>query len=328
MSAKRTSILVVALIVSSIQFANAQEPRKIPKIGYLGGRSASTAVARVDALRRGLRQLGYSAGQNIEIEFRYAEGNLDRMPVLAAELVQTNVALIVAGNDEGIRAAQQANKNMPILFSALGDPMGLGFVSSLARPGGHITVTTSSTTSDTTRKRVEILKEAVPKFSCLAVILNPSNLAQKQYLKDSEEVAKVLDLELKAVGLERPSDLDNAFAVITKERADGLLLQRSPIISLSAKRITDFAEKNRLPAIFGDSQLVEGGGLMSYAPDLLDLDRRTAIYIDKILQGAKPADLSVEGPKKFELVINLKAAQQIGLGIPETLLTRADRVIK
>jgi putative ABC transport system substrate-binding protein len=328
MKTKRVAILVVALVMGLIQFAKAQEPKKLPKIGYLSGGSASAAGPRVDAFRQGLRQLGYTEGQNIEVEFRYADGNLDRMPDLVAELVRLKVEVIVSGTEQGTRAAQQATKSTPIILTASGDPVASGFVASLARPGGNITGTTSSTASETTRKRVELLKETVPKLSYLAVVWNPGNLGQRQVLKETDEAAKALDLKFKAVELERPADLENAFAAITKERPNGLIVLRSPIVAVSAKRITEFAEKNRLPAMYGDSQLVEGGGLMSYAPDLIDLDRRTAVYVDKILKGAKPADLPVEGPKKFELVINLKTAEQIGLTIPQTVRNRADRVIK
>jgi len=250
------------------------------------------------------------------------------MPDLAAELIRLKVDVIVSGTEQGTRAAQQATKSTPIVLAASGDPVVSGFVASLARPGGNITGTTSATSSETTRKLVELIKETVPKLSYLAALSNPGNLSQRQVIKEIDEVAKALNLKFKAVELDRPADLENAFAVITNERPNGLIVLRSPIVAVNAKRITEFAEKNRLPAIYGDSQMVEGGGLMSYAPDLLDLDRRTAVYVDKILKGAKPGELSVEGPKKFDIVINLKAAQQIGLDIPPAVLKRADKVIK
>jgi len=328
MKTKTAAILMVVLFMGFVQFAKAQEPKKIPKIGYLSGGSASAAAPRVNAFRQGLRQLGYTEGQNVEVEFRYADGNLDRMPDLAAELVRLKVDVIVSGTEQGTRAAQQAIKSTPIVLTASGDPVASGFVASLARPGGNITGTTSATSSETTRKRVELLKETVPKLSYLAVVWNPGNLSQREVVKETDAAAKALDLKFRSVELERPADLENAFAAITKERPDELIILRSPIVAVSAKRIAEFAEKNRLPAIYGDSQLVESGGLMSYAPDLLDLDRRTAVYVDKILKGAKPADLPVEGPKKFEVVINLKTAQKIGLTLPQAILSRADKVIK
>jgi len=267
MKTKIVASLVMALIMSSIQFAKGQEPKQIPKIGYLSGGSASTSAPRVDAFRQGLRQLGYIEGQSIAVELRYANGNLDRMPDLAAELIRLKVDVIVSGTEQGTRAAQQATKSTPIVLAASGDPVVSGFVASLARPGGNITGTTSATSSETTRKRVELIKETVPKLSYLAALSNPGNLSQRQVIKEIDEVAKALNLKFKAVELDRPADLENAFAVITNERPNGLIVLRSPIVAVNAKRITEFAEKNRLPAIYGDSQMVEGGGLMSYAPD-------------------------------------------------------------
>jgi putative ABC transport system substrate-binding protein len=272
--------------------------------------------------------LGYIESQNIGIEYRYAEGNLDRVVDQVTELARLNVDVIVSGTEQGIRAAQRATKNIPIVMAATGDPVESGFVASLARPGGNITGTTSSTSSETTRKQVELLKEAAPQLSHLAVIWNSSNLSQKQRIKDVEVAAKALEIKLQLLGLEQPADADNTFSAMTKDRPNGLLIFRSPIIRILATRITEFADKNRLPTMYGDSQFVEGGGLMSYAPDILALDLRTAVYVDKILKGVKPADLAVEGPKKFELVINLKTAQQIGLTIPQQVLNRAEKIIK
>jgi putative tryptophan/tyrosine transport system substrate-binding protein len=327
MNTKRITLLVVSLITASFHIAGAQQ-RKMPVIGYLSGGSASAGAPRVDAFRQGLRELGYTEDQNIGIEYRYADGNLDRMPDLAAELIRLKVDVIVSGTEQGTRAAQQASKSTPIVLTASGDPVASGFVASLARPGGNITGTTSSGSSETVRKRIELLKEAVSKLSNLGVVWNPGNLGQRQQFKETEDAAKTLDVKVQSVELERLGDLENAFAAITKERASGLLVFRSPIVTIHAKRITEFAEKNRLPTMFTYDQLVEAGGLMSYAPDLLDLDRRTAVYVDKILKGAKPADLAVEGPKKFELVINFKTAQQIGLTIPQQVLNRADKIIR
>jgi putative tryptophan/tyrosine transport system substrate-binding protein len=327
MNTKRITILVVSLITASFHISEAQQ-RKIPVVGYLSGGSASTAAPRVEAFRQGLRELGYTEGQNIGIEYRYADGNLDRMPDLAAELIRLRVDVIVSGTEQGTRAAQQATKSTPIVLTASGDPVASGFAASLDRPGGNITGTTSSRSPETVRKRIELLKEAVQKLPYLGVVWNPGNLGQRQQFKETEDAAKTLDVKLQSIELERLGDLENAFASITKERPSGLLVFRSPIVSIHAKRIAEFAEKNRLPTMFTYDQLVEAGGLMSYAPDLLDLDRRTAVYVDKILKGVKPADLAVQGPKKFELVINLKTAQQIGLTIPQQVLNRADKIIK
>jgi putative ABC transport system substrate-binding protein len=327
----KTKIMLVALFTlftMAIHLTEAQEPKKNPQIGYQSGSSPSAAHPRIDAFRQGLRELGYTEGQNVVIEYRYAEGNLDRIPELVAELVRLKVNVIVSGTEQGIRAAQKATKTIPIVMAATGDPLESGFVTSLTRPGGNITGTTSSISSDSTRKQVELLKEAVPQLSHLAVLWNSSNQSQRQRIKDIEAAAKALEVKLQFLGLERPEDADNIFSAMTKERPNGLLIFRSPIIRILGARITEFVDKNRLPTMYGDSQFVEGGGLMSYAPNILDLDRRTAAYVDMILKGAKPADLPIEGPKKFELTINLKTAQQLGLAIPETVLKRADKVIK
>jgi putative tryptophan/tyrosine transport system substrate-binding protein len=302
--------------------------QKTPRIGYLSGSSASSNSPRRDAFRQGLRELGYVEGQNIAIEYRYAEGNLDRMPDLAGELIRLGVDVIVSGTEQGIRAAQKATKTIPIIVVATGDPVGSGFAASLAQPGANITGTTSGISSDRTRKQVELLKEAVPQPSHLAVFWNPGNISQKQRVKEIELTAKTLDVKLQPVGLERPGGLDEAFSVITKERPNGLFILRSPIVRILATRITEFADKNRLPTMYADSQFVESGGLMSYAPDILALDRRTGIYVDKILKGARPADLPIEEATKFEFVINLKTAKAIGLAIPDSVLSRADKVIK
>jgi putative tryptophan/tyrosine transport system substrate-binding protein len=328
MNTKRIAILLVILIMVSIHLAIAQEPKKIPKIGYSSGSSPSAAAPRIEAFRQGLRELGYVESQNVGIEYRYAEGNLDRVVEQVAELARLKVDVIVSGTEQGIRAAQKTTKTIPIVMTATGDPVESGFVTSLARPGGNLTGTTSAISSETTQKQVELLKEAVPQLSYLAVIWNPSNLSQSQRIKDIEVTTKALEMKLQLLGLERPTDADNTFSAMTKERPNGLLIFRSPIIRIVATRITEFADKNRVPTMHGDSLFVEGGGLMSYAPNILDLDRRAAYYVDKILKGAKPADLPVEGPKKFEIVINLKTAQQIGLTIPQSVLTRADKVIK
>jgi putative ABC transport system substrate-binding protein len=329
MKIKIMPVALFTLFMASIHLTEAQEPKKIPQIGYQSGGSASAATPRIEAFRQGLRELGYTEGDNVVIEYRYAEGNLDRIPELVAELVRLKVNVIVSGTEQGIRAAQKATKTIPIVMAATGDPVESGFVTSLTRPGGNITGTTSSISSDSTRKQVELLKEAVPQLSHLAVVWNSSNVSQRQRIKDVEAAAKAIEVKLQLLGLERPADADNIFSAMAKERPNGLLIFRSPIIRLLGTRVTEFADKNRLPTMYSDSQFVEGGGgLMSYAPNIRDLDRRTAAYVDKILKGARPADLSIEGPKKFELTVNLKTAQQLGLTIPQTVLKRADKVIK
>jgi putative tryptophan/tyrosine transport system substrate-binding protein len=324
MNAKMRILVFVTLITASVQLAEAQQP-KVSRIGYLSGGSASAAAPRVDAFRQGLRELGYVEGRNIEVEYRYADGNVDRVSDQVAELMRLKVDVIVSGNEASIRVAQQATKTIPVITAA--DPVGSGFVASLARPGGNITGTTSLG-SETLRKRVELLKETVPQLTHLAVLWNPGNLTQKQRIKEIDAAAKALELKLQLVELPRPEDLDNALSAITKERPNGLYIFRSPVVTIHTKGITEFAAKNRIATMHEDNRFVEGGGLMSYGPDLLDLDRRTAIYVDKVLKGVNPADLPVEGPKKFELIINLKTAQQIGLTIPQAVLKQADKVIK
>lgn len=336
LSARNILLRIGSLTTASLLFAVGSDwersivwgQQKVPRIGYLSGGSASSGSPRLDAFRQGLRELGYVEGQNIAIEYRYAEGNLDRMPNLADELIRLKVDVIVSGTEQGIRAAQKATKTIPIVFTATGDPVGSGFVASLTRPGANITGTTSGVSSDRTRKQVELLKEAVPQLSYLALIWNPSNLSQRQRAKEIEVSAKTLDVKFQPVQLEKPGDLDGAFSAMTKERPNGLLILRSPIVRISAVRIREFADKNRLPTMYSDSQFVEDGGLMSYAADILALDRRTASYIEKILKGAKPAELPVEESSKFEFVINLKTAKAIGLTIPEPVLSRADKVIR
>jgi putative tryptophan/tyrosine transport system substrate-binding protein len=328
MKTKMIMILWAALIMVSVRAADAQESKKIPRIGYLSGSSASLSAPRREAFRQGLRELGYIEGQNIAIEYRYAEGNLDRYPDFVAEMLRLNVDVILSGTQQGIHAAQKATKVIPIVFVATGDPVGSGFVTSLAQPGGNTTGTTSAISSEITRKQVELLKEAVPQLSHLAVLWNPANVTGPQRIKEVEVTAKALDVKLQLLGLDRPADADNTFSALTKDPPNGLLIFRSPIIRMLATRITEFADRNRLPTMYADSQFVEGGGLMSYAPDILALDRHTAVYVDKILKGAKPADLPVEGTKKFELVVNVKTAQKIGLTIPQSILNRADKVIR
>jgi putative tryptophan/tyrosine transport system substrate-binding protein len=280
----------------SVYSAEAQESKKIPRIGFLSGSSAASSAPRRDAFRQALRELGYMEGENIEIEYRYAEGNLDRYPDFIAEMLRLKVDIILSGTEQGIRAAQQATKTTPIVFIATGDPVGSGFVTSLAQPGGNITGTTSAITSEVTRKQVELLKQAVPQLSRLGVLWNPTNSTHRQRIKEVEDTAKSLDVQVQLLGLGRPAEADNTFSALTKDRPNGLLIFRSPIVRMIATRITEFADKNRVATMYADSQFVEGGGLMSYAPDILALDRQTAKYVDKILKGAKPADLSVEGP--------------------------------
>ena len=318
--------LVSTLILASGYTSEAQQPKKIWRIGWLAGGSASGVAPLTDAFRQGLRQLGYIEGKNIAIEYRYAEGKFDRLPDLAAEIVHLKVDVIVVANPEAIHAAKRATETIPIVMVGPGDPVRLGLIASLARPGGNLTGL-SFISIELTGKRLELFKEAFPRISRVAVLRTPG-AAQEQQAKEMEVAAQTLGIQVQYVHVQTPDDFENAFSAITKGRADALLILRSPLIRTHATRITDFAEKRRLPTMYDDRLLVEAGGLMSYGTDTLDFYRRAAYYVDKILKGAKPADLPVEQPKKFEFVINLKTAKQIGLTIPPNVLARADKVIR
>jgi putative ABC transport system substrate-binding protein len=311
--------------------AQAQQPKKIPRIGYLSSFDPATESARSDQIRLGLRELGYIEGQNIAIEYRYAQGKQDRLPELAAELVRLKVDIIVvSAGAMPIRAAKNATKTIPIVMAGGGiDPVSAGLVESLARPGGNLTGVTNLS-RELGGKRLELLKEAVPKVARVAVLYDPAVLGSVL------EVKEVLPVEARALGLTiqpweiRGADgFEKVFSALNKERPGGLyVLGGGQLINANVKRIASLALKSRLPSMHGRREFVDAGGLMSYGADLADVYRRVAIYVDKILKGAKPADLPVEQPTKFELVINLKTAKQIGLTIPPNVLARADRVIK
>jgi ABC-type uncharacterized transport system substrate-binding protein len=317
--------LVAMLLVLGFP-AEAQQQTKIPRIGWLAAGSASGVAPLTDAFRQGLRQLGYVEGKNIVIEFRYAEGKFDRLPDLAAEIVHLKVDVIVVASTPAIHALKQATTTIPIVMVGPGDPVGLGLIDSLARPGGNLTGL-SFLSTELTGKRLELLKEAFPKISRVAVLQTIAS-AQEQAVKESKVAAQTLRIQVQPVQVRSPDDFENAFLTITKGRAGALLILRSPLVRTHATRIMDFAEKRRLPTMYDDRLFVEAGGLMSYGTNTLDFYGRAAIYVDKILKGAKPADLPVEQPMKFELVINLKTAKQIGLVIPPNVLARADKVIK
>ena len=316
---------VLVLLVGCAGMAEAQQPKKIPRIGLLaGGRGFGSAG---DAFRQALRELGWIESQNIAIEYRLAEVNLDRLPQLAAELVRLKVAVIIADSDPAIRAAKQATKTIPVVCLAVGDPVREGFIASLARPGGNITGL-ASISAELSGKRLELLKEAVPKVSRVAVLWNLANSSNVLEFKETEVAARALGLKVQSLEVRGPDDFRGAFARAARDRANALIVVRDPLIDSDHFRILDFAIDNRLPSIHGETQFVEAGGLMSYGPSRVELFRHAAIYVDKILKGAKTVDLPVEQPTKFELVINLKAAKQIGLTIPPNVLARADRVIR
>jgi putative ABC transport system substrate-binding protein len=307
--------------------AQAQEPARIPRIGILSGSSASFFSARVEAFRQRLRELGYVEGKNILIEYRYAEGKREQLPDLVAELVRLKVDVIVTVGAPAAQAAKKASGTIPIVFARASDPVGSGLVSSLARPGGNITGL-SMMTPDLEGKRLELLKEAFPKVARVALLWQPSGSRGNLALTEMDAAAKALGLKLLSLEVRSLDDFEGAFARAKKERAQALITTPGGLINTQQRRVLDFAAKNRLPAIYHYSEFVEAGGLMSYGPENKDVFRRAADFVDKILKGAKPGDLPIEQPKKFEFIINLNAAKQIGLTIPNRVLERANQVIK
>src|SRR5262245_31877264 len=327
MKAKLFAYALPALILATIHLANAQQPKKVQRIGLLSSGSPSSTKKGVEAFRQRLRELGYIEGQTIVIEHRYAEGVADRFPNLVAELVQLKVDVIVVGGTPATQAAKNATKTIPIVMTSVADPVGTGLIASLAHPGGNVTGL-SNLYEDLGGKQLELLKEAFPKISRVAVLWDPANTSNALWLRELKVAAGALRITLQPQEVHVPADLEPAFAAIKREGASAFSVLANSLTNTYRTRIVDFAAKSRLPAIYGESRWVDTGGLMSYGPDYTDLDRRTAIYVDKILKGTKPADLPVEQPTKFEFIINLKAAKQIGLTIPPNVLLRADKVIK
>jgi putative ABC transport system substrate-binding protein len=310
--------------------AMAQQPTKVARIGYLSSQDPTIESARAEGIRLALRDLGYTEGQNIAIDYRYSEGKTDRAPELAAELVRLKVdVIVVAGGIHWIRAAKDATKTIPVVMAGVGnDPVEAGLIESLARPGGNVTGLTNLT-GKLAGKRLELLKEAVPKLARVAVIYEPATPANVVEVKeDLPSAARALKLTVQPWEIRAADGFEKVFAVLGKERPDGLYVAGSPLTNANQKRIAGFALKSRLPSVYTERGAVDAGGLMYYGADWADSYRRVAYYVDKILKGTKPADLPVEQPTKFELVINLKTAKQIGLTISPNVLARADRVIK
>jgi putative ABC transport system substrate-binding protein len=307
--------------------AEAQQPARIPRIGILVTPSASSFSARVEAFRRRLRELGYVEGKNIFIEYRYAEGKRERLPDLAAELDRLKVDVIVTAGDRSSLAAKKASATIPIVFAGAPEPVETGLVSSLARPGGNITGL-SLMLRDLDGKRLELLKEAFPKVARVAFLWELGSGRGNLALTEMEAAAKALGLKLLSLEVRGLDDFESAFARAKREGAQALITTTGPLVITQQRQVLDFAVKNRLPAMYPDSEFVDAGGLMSYAPNQADLWRRAADFVDKILKGTKPADIPVEQPTKFEFIINLKAAKQIGVTIPSNVLARADRVIR
>jgi putative ABC transport system substrate-binding protein len=315
------------LIVLWVHLAEAQQPTKISRIGYLSGSFSSTSPDRRKAFRQGLRELGYMEGKNIVIEWRNADGKFDRLPALAAELVRLKVDIIVTAGPQATRPAKQATSTIPIVMAQDPDPVGNRFVASLARPGGNITGL-SSLALELSGKQLELMKEIVPRLSHVAVFGTSTNSGNAQTLREVELAAKAFGVKFQYLDVLSPKDIETAFRAASRGSADAVLLLAGPVFVLQRAQLVDLAAKSRLPAMYPQTEYTEAGGLIYYGTNTPDLFRRAATYVDKILKGAKPADLPVEQPTKFEFVINLNAAKQIGLTIPPNVLVRADRVIK
>jgi putative tryptophan/tyrosine transport system substrate-binding protein len=327
MNRKIIICLLTTALLSTVPFVDAQQTKKVPKIGFLNAAFPSTSPARYEAFRQGLRDLGYVEGKNIVIEWRYAEGKVDRLAALAAELAHLNVDVIVTPGPEATRAAKEATSTIPIVMAQDFDPVGSGFVASLAHPGGNITGL-STLYPEISGKQLELLKEIVPRLSRVAVLGSSVTPGNDQALRETQLAAGAIGVQLQPLDVLGPKDIETAFRAATKAHADAVLALNSPIFSSQRTQIVELAAKSQLAAIYAQPEYVEAGGLMSYGPSLTATYRRAATYVDKILKGAKPADLPVEQPTKFEFIINLKAAKQIGLTIPQSVLYRADKVIK
>ncbi|MGH7824591.1 MAG: ABC transporter substrate-binding protein [Candidatus Binatia bacterium] len=319
------ALTVGVLLFALCSVAGAQQREKVRKVGWLGARSAS-APAR-ELFRQELRGLGYVEGKNIVIEYRYAQGKLDRLPALADELVRLNVDVLLAPSTPAAVAAKRATKTIPIVFYTGSDPVAAGLVDSLPRPGGNITGFTTIA-AVLAGKRLELLKESIPNLSRLAVLWNPQDRPSAQSWKEGQLPARELGLQLHSMEVSTADRFAGAFKEAVKANSDALAVMASPVFYFNQQQIVDLAAQNRLPAIYPGGEFVASGGLMSYGADPTEPYKRAAIYVDRILKGAKPADLPVQRPTKFELVINLKTAKQLGLTIPPNVLARADRVIR
>jgi putative tryptophan/tyrosine transport system substrate-binding protein len=321
MAAMAGSLLAAPLM------AEAQQAGKVWRIGYLHGGARTPDGAPPAALRQALQDLGYAEGKNVTYVGRWAEAKQERLPGLAADLVGLKVDLIVTRGGPAAAAARQATTTIPIVIAGVGDAVGTGLISSLARPGGNITGTTDQA-AELSAKRLELLKDAVPKASRIAVLWNADDLSMTLRFREVERAARILHVTVQPLGVREPEDFDAAFSAMTRERPDALFLVTDALTTLNRKRIIDFAAAHRIPAMYEFDFLARDGGLMSYGPDLDDNLRRAAVYVDKILKGAKPGDLPVEQPTRYYLLVNLKTAKALGLTIPQSLLGRADEVIQ
>jgi putative tryptophan/tyrosine transport system substrate-binding protein len=318
-------LALCAMLFAPSASAEAQLPKQTFRIGIMQSGSPVSNASRIAAFRDGLRERGYVEGQNIAIDYRYAEGKIDQFPVLAAELVRLKPDVLVTSGSPGIRALTKETDNTPIVMAAIGDAVGSGFVKSLALPGGNVTGL-SFLDSDISTKRLEILKETLPRVTRVAVLRHRAS--GERSLEATLAVAHALKLKVQVIEVQGANDFDNAFAAARKGRAEAINVLASPILYAHRKELVDLTTKHRWPGMYENKEFVEAGGLLSYGANLDDLFRRAATYVDKILKGTKPADLPVEQPRKFEFVVNLKTAKQIGLTIPPNVLARADKVIR
>jgi putative tryptophan/tyrosine transport system substrate-binding protein len=319
---------VIFSIISAALVANAQSTAKPHRIGYLSSASAAANRHLIDAFRQGLAEHGWTDGKNVVIEYRFADGRHDRLPELVAELIGLNVNVIAAGPTPPALAAKSATRTIPIVMTAVGDPVRLGLVASLARPGGNVTGVSFDVGLEVFAKGLELFRECVPKLRRVAVLANPTNPAQAVAMADVTAAARSLGLPLRVVETAGPDAFDAAFASIANDRVDGLLILIEPLFLVHRARLADLARHYRLPTMYAVRESVEAGGLMSYGPSLIDSYRRAAVFTDKILRGAKPSDLPVEQPTRFELVLSQKTAKALGVTIPRALLLRADHVIE
>jgi putative ABC transport system substrate-binding protein len=305
----------------------AQQAQRVPHIGVLLPGTRSSFAVRVEALRQGLQQLGYVEGRTIALEWRFADENFDRLPDLASDLVALPVDIIVANGTPATRAAKGATSLIPIVMVSVSDPVSTGLVASLARPGGNVTGL-SIFGPDLSGKRLELLKEAVAKLTRVAALFNPTNGTSHLELREMQAAARALNVELRSVEVSTPNTMEIAFGAVMRENAEAFVVLTDGLLFSERKAIADLAAKHRLPGIYWEPEFSRAGGLMSYGPSSTDLSRRSAGYVDQIIKGASPADLPVQQPTKFELVINLKTAKALGLEVPATLLARADEVIE
>ncbi len=326
MNIKIAGLVFAFLVFLTAHVAEAQQPARVPRIGVVLGQSASVTAERMDALQQGLRELGYKEGENISFEYRWAEGDIKRIPGFMDEMVRLKVDVILAAaGTPGSLAAKKATNTIPIIFVGSTNPVAAGLVVSLERPGGNITGLTIASPAVYV-KRAELLKETIPGLSRVGLLFNSAQSSTP--LDELRKVTQTLALQIQPLDVRTPKDFDSAFEAATKAQAGGLIVAQSAPMTTYQKRVVELATKNRLPAIYGDNVSIEAGGLMAYGASYADLFRRCATYVDKILKGAKPADLPVQEPKQMELLINLRAAQQIGLTIPQAVLNRADKAIR